>query len=113
MTEASRDELFPGVGRDRGQAATRPEDRAVGVKDAVRSGGAGARDHVAAADRRRPASAGSIDLRLSEVACRARTSFLPGCVRDNFDQLSKRRIDPTAGAVLEKDCVYIARAHPV
>ena len=51
----------------------------------------------------------SIDLRLGEVAYRVRASFLPGArasVRDKLDQLSMHRIDLTAGAVLEKDCVY-------
>jgi dCTP deaminase len=45
-----------------------------------------------------------------------RASFLPGrrtSVRDKLDQLSMHRIDLTAGAGLEKDCVYIARAHAV
>jgi dCTP deaminase len=52
----------------------------------------------------------SIDLRLGEVAYRVRASFLPGSrerVRDKLDELSMHRIDLTAGAVLEKDCVYI------
>ena len=52
----------------------------------------------------------SIDLRLGEVAYRVRASFLPGSrasVRDKLDRLSMHRIDLTAGAVLEKDCVYI------
>jgi dCTP deaminase len=52
----------------------------------------------------------SIDLRLGDVAYRVRASFLPGTrasVRDKIDQLSMHRIDLTAGAVLEKDCVYI------
>jgi dCTP deaminase len=52
----------------------------------------------------------SIDLRLGEIAYRVRASFLPGpkaSVRDKLDDLSMHRIDLTAGAVLEKDCVYI------
>ena len=52
----------------------------------------------------------SIDLRLGEIAYRVRASFLPGSggsVRDKLDQLSMHRIDLTAGAILEKDCVYI------
>ncbi len=52
----------------------------------------------------------SLDLRLGEVAYRVRASFLPGpraTVRDKLDALSMHRIDLTAGAVLEKDCVYI------
>jgi dCTP deaminase len=52
----------------------------------------------------------SIDLRFGEFAYRVRASFLPGArdtVQDKLDQLSMHRIDLTAGAVLEKDCVYI------
>ncbi|HKS88770.1 MAG TPA: 2'-deoxycytidine 5'-triphosphate deaminase [Stellaceae bacterium] len=52
----------------------------------------------------------SIDLRLGEVAYRVRASFLPGSrssVRDKLDHLAMHRIDLSAGAVLEKDCVYI------
>jgi dCTP deaminase len=52
----------------------------------------------------------SLDLRLGEVAHRVRASFLPGpraSVRDKLDLLSMHRIDLTAGAVLERDCVYI------
>ena len=52
----------------------------------------------------------SLDLRLGEVAYRVRASFLPGGrarVRDKLDLLSMHRIDLGAGAVLEKDCVYI------
>src|SRR5690242_14667976 len=53
----------------------------------------------------------SIDLRLGEVAYRVRASFLPGpraTVRDKLQMMSMHRIDLTGGAVLEKDCVYIA-----
>ncbi len=51
----------------------------------------------------------SIDLRLGEVAYRVRASFLPGraSVRDKLERLSMHRIDLSAGAVLERDCVYI------
>ena len=52
----------------------------------------------------------SIDLRLGEVAYRVRASFLPGArdsVADKLAMVSMHRIDLTAGAVLEKDCVYI------
>jgi dCTP deaminase len=52
----------------------------------------------------------SIDLRLGEVAYRVRASFLPGArssVADKLARLSMHRFDLTAGAVLEKDCVYI------
>ena len=52
----------------------------------------------------------SIDLRLGPVAHRVRASFLPGAVAtvaDKIGQLGMHRIDLTAGAVLEKGCVYI------
>ena len=52
----------------------------------------------------------SLDLRLGEVAYRVRASFLPGArasVADKLRDLSMHKIDLTAGAVLEKDCVYI------
>ena len=52
----------------------------------------------------------SIDLRLGKIAYRVRTSFLPGAnrsVKDCLDKLAMHVIDLSAGAVLEKDCVYI------
>lgn len=52
----------------------------------------------------------SLDLRLGEVAYRVRASFLPGPrhrVSDRFEDLRLHEIDPTAGAVLERGCVYI------
>src|ERR1700687_4263849 len=52
----------------------------------------------------------SLDLRLGEVAYRVRASFLPGpnaTVMEKLDDLSMHRIDLTAGAVLERGCVYI------
>jgi dCTP deaminase len=53
----------------------------------------------------------SLDLRLGAVAYRVRASFLPGpraSVGQKIEALSMHRIDLTAGAVLERDCVYIA-----
>ena len=53
----------------------------------------------------------SIDLRLGEFAYRVRASFLPGrraSVRQKIEALAMHRIDLSEGAVLEKDCVYIA-----
>ncbi len=52
----------------------------------------------------------SLDLRLGNVAYRVRTSFLPGSKRtvlECLDKLAMHQIDLSAGAVLEKDCVYI------
>ena len=53
----------------------------------------------------------SLDLRLGEFAYRVRASFLPGrraSVRHKVEELAMHRIDLSAGAVLEKDCVYVA-----
>jgi len=53
----------------------------------------------------------SLDLRLGSVAYRVRASFLPGAaqVEDWLDdRLVMHRIDLSAGAVLEKGCVYVA-----
>src|SRR6056297_1925827 len=52
----------------------------------------------------------SIDLRLGTVAYRVRASFLAGAGRRVSDRLAEfemHRIDLSAGAVLEKGCVYV------
>lgn len=52
----------------------------------------------------------SLDLRLGPKAYRVRASFLPGAgvaVADKLAELSLHEIDLTAGAVLERGCVYI------
>jgi dCTP deaminase len=52
----------------------------------------------------------SLDLRLGRVAYRVRASFLPGpgeTVAHRVAQLRLHEIDLTAGAVLERGCVYI------
>jgi dCTP deaminase len=52
----------------------------------------------------------SIDLRLGERAYRVRASFLPGVdatVIGRIKQLDGYEVDISAGAVLEKECVYI------
>ncbi len=52
----------------------------------------------------------SIDLRLGPVAYRVRGSFLPGpknTVRGRLQDFTMHEIDITAGAVLEKGCVYV------
>jgi len=52
----------------------------------------------------------SIDLRLGEFAWRVQASFLPGpdaTVEDKVRAFEMHRIELTAGAVLEKGCVYI------
>ncbi|MBA4349925.1 MAG: 2'-deoxycytidine 5'-triphosphate deaminase [Rhodobacter sp.] len=52
----------------------------------------------------------SLDLRLGNVAYRVRASFLAGQGRKVADRLAEfemHRVDLTAGAVLEKGCVYV------
>jgi dCTP deaminase len=59
------------------------------------------------ADQVQPAS---VDLRLGTVAYRVRASFLPGpqaTVMEKIRQLDGYEIDISAGAVLEKGCVYV------
>ena len=53
----------------------------------------------------------SLDLRIGQRAYRIRASFLPGSERTVQDQLKSMRSEPIelngAGAVLEKNCVYL------
>ena len=52
----------------------------------------------------------SLDLRLGATAWRVRASFLPGAgrkVTDRLADVAMHRLDLTAGAVLERGCVYI------
>jgi dCTP deaminase len=61
-----------------------------------------------AADQVQPAS---LALRLGAVAWRVRASFLPGRgrkVTERLGDVAMHRLDLTAGAVLERGCVYIA-----
>jgi len=61
-----------------------------------------------AADQVQPAS---LDLRLGARAWRVRASFLPGLGRrvgDRIPAVAMHELDLTAGAVLERGCVYIA-----
>ena len=53
----------------------------------------------------------SLDLRLGARAWRVRASFLPGLgrrVADRIEDVAMHELDLTAGAVLERGCVYIA-----
>jgi dCTP deaminase len=53
----------------------------------------------------------SLDLRLGARAWRVRASFLPGLgrrVAERIDDVAMHTLDLTAGAVLERGCVYIA-----
>jgi dCTP deaminase len=110
MTDMQRDALFPSP---EGSEADRQKEARTGLlpsqmlREAVALGREILSPEPIGDDQIQPAS---IDLRLGEVAYRVRASFLPGSrasVRDKLDQLSMHRIDLTAGAVLEKDCVYI------
>jgi dCTP deaminase len=52
----------------------------------------------------------SLDLRLGPIAYRVRASFLAGAgrkVADRIAEFEMHRMDLTAGAVLEKGCVYV------
>lgn len=52
----------------------------------------------------------SIDLRLGQTAYRVRSSFLPGpgrTVQQCLQETAMHQVDISAGAVLEKSCVYI------
>ena len=52
----------------------------------------------------------SLDLRLGDIAYRVRSSFLPGpeqTVAERIKTLELHRLDLTAGAVLERGCVYL------
>lgn len=52
----------------------------------------------------------SLDLRLGTVAYRVRASFLAGHgarVMDRLEEFEMHRVDLSAGAVLEKGCVYV------
>ena len=52
----------------------------------------------------------SLDLRLGNIAYRVRASFLAGTNRPVAERLAEfemHRVDLTAGAVLEKGCVYV------
>ena len=61
------------------------------------------------ADQVQPAS---LDLRLGDCVWRVRASFLPGLgrtVAERVADVAMHRLDITAGAVLERGCVYIAQ----
>ncbi len=103
MTDRAEGELFP-IAESERSTGLLPSQMLLG---AVRLGHEIQAAEPIADDQVQPAS---LDLRLGEVAYRVRASFLPGLrhtVRDKLAELSMHRIDLAAGAVLEKDCVYI------
>jgi dCTP deaminase len=76
--------------------------------EALVAGGAITAPAAFEADQVQPAS---LDLRLGEHAWRVRASFLPGAgrkVAERLADVAMHRLDLTAGAVLERGCVYIA-----
>ena len=93
-------------------SATAASPRATGILpyqaiNAMRRGGEILADADILPEQLQPAS---IDLRLGAVAYRVRASFLPGpeaTVFEKIQQLDGYAIDLTAGAVLEKGCVYV------
>ncbi len=77
------------------------------IEALIASGAIGA-DGPIAADQIQPAS---LDLRLGDKAWRVRASFLPrigDTVARRIGDVAMHEIDLTAGAVLERGCVYIA-----
>ena len=79
--------------------------RAPGIAALIAEGAVGAVEPISAAQIQ-PAS---LDLRLGPRAFRVRASFLPGreSVNAKIERLGMHEIDLTAGAVLERGCVYI------
>ena len=76
------------------------------LRDAIAAGTISAEQPIEAAQIQ-PAS---LDLRLGGVAHRVRASFLPGSRRTVTERIAELRmhsLDLTAGAVLERGCVYI------
>jgi dCTP deaminase len=95
--------LFPEGARGAGRMGILPSQS---IKQMLRDGEIGATMPLQD-DQLQPAS---LDLRLGDVAYRVRASFLPGpaaTVMDKIRQLDGHRIDISAGAVLERGCVYI------
>ena len=75
--------------------------------EALIANGAIAADVAFDPDQVQPAS---LDLRLGPVAWRVRASFLPGAgrkVADRIAGVAMHKLDLSAGAVLEKGCVYL------
>lgn len=69
--------------------------------------GAISADHAVSPAQIQPAS---LDLRLGHIAYRVRASFLAGKgrgVAERLEEFEMHRIDLSAGAVLEKGCVYV------
>lgn len=88
-------------------ALTRPGILPCQAIEALVSSGAIKADTPFEFDQVQPAS---LDLRLAGRAWRVRASFLPGrhTVRERIAEVAMHELDLTAGAVLERGCVYIA-----
>ncbi len=108
MTESSPRPLFP----EAAPAETAESDFSTGIlpsqgiREAVERGEITATEAIAEAQIQ-PAS---LDLRLGPHAFRVPASFLPGkeaSVGRKVESFAMHRIDLTAGAVLERDCVYL------
>ncbi len=76
------------------------------IQDLIANGAISAPDAIGPAQ----VQPASLDLRLGHVAYRVRASFLAGqgqTVADRLTEFEMHRIDLSAGAVLEKGCVYV------
>jgi len=103
MADSSTSNLFPDDPRNAARTGILPFQA---INNMVREHELWAKSEILP-DQIQPAS---IDLRLGPVAYRVRASFLPGpdsTVLDKMQQLDAYPIDLTAGAVLEKGCVYV------
>jgi dCTP deaminase len=103
MADSSPTNLFPDDTRSAARTGILPFQA---INNMVREHELWAKSEILA-DQIQPAS---IDLRLGPMAYRVRASFLPGpesTVLDKMQQFDAYPIDISAGAVLEKGCVYV------
>jgi len=103
MVDSSTSNLFPDDPRNAARTGILPFQA---INNMVREHELWAKSEILP-DQIQPAS---IDLRLGPIAYRVRASFLPGpnsTVLDKMQQLDAYPIDISAGAVLEKGCVYV------
>jgi len=106
MAEDTATRLFPDDARAAAAAARTGILPFQAINHMVREHEIWAKSEIAP-DQVQPAS---IDLRLGATAYRVRASFLPGpdnTVLEKMEQLDAYPIDLSAGAVLEKGCVYV------
>jgi dCTP deaminase len=103
MAESPAKSLFPEDARNSARTGILPFQA---INNMVREHEIWSKSEILA-DQVQPAS---IDLRLGPTAWRVRASFLPGpesTVLDKMQQLDAYPVDISAGAVLERGCVYV------